>query len=187
MALAGCGGGGGASAAPEITRLAPYIGSWSEGCDNHDLATVVIARTSADTINFTATHQFYSNANCTGTVVGTETNTAKVTMAYTGAADTSIDYGQGSRAEAAKIDVVTARRSQGVATVTGPGVVRTVKNGQEQGCMSFADGDEICLMHDGVIPADGPLSFGLYASGNNMYILSGNSSVSVVNQRLTKN
>lgn len=190
IALAGCGGGGGGDSTStppvETARLAPYIGSWTEGCDGHELATHVVSRTSADTINFAAKSQYFANSGCTGAVLGTETSSANVTMTYTGVSDSSVVLKAGSAAVPARIDLVTARLPQGSTTVTGPGVVHTVKNGQAQWCIAFSAGESICIMDEGVEPAQGPISAGLYATGNEMHLVLASGGTYVSDLRLVK-
>lgn len=191
FALAGCGGGGGGSEStptplPEPVRLAPYIGSWTEGCDGHELATHVIARTSADTINFAAKSQYFANSGCTGAILGTETSSANVTMTYTGVTDSSVVLKAGSAAVPAKIDLVTVRLPQGSTTVTGPGVVHTVKDGQARWCITYSVGNSVCIIDDGVEPAQGPISAGLYATGNEMHLVLASGGTYASDLRLVK-
>jgi hypothetical protein len=69
--------------------------------------------------------------------------------------------------------------------VTGPGVVRTTKNGKPQWRIDCGGGSSTCIMDDGV---QGPKSGsgGLYARGNQLFSLETSGSSFVVDRIYTK-
>jgi hypothetical protein len=191
--IAGCGGGGGGdtpvSTAPVVVeRLAAYIGSWSSACAGHEIDSSTLVRTpgTTDSINITNKSEYYAGANCTGTILGTSTDSAIFTAKYVATVNSSVIFTTGSAAVPTTLDQVTASRTQGVQTVSGPGVVRTVKNGQPQWCIDFGGGNSTCIMDMGTQPAQSGASGGLLLQGNNMFVLSPSGSVYTIDSKLTK-
>lgn len=193
--LSACGGGGGGSGdvAPPVQQapvfpLAAYIGTWAGDCANHEMDTVTITRPagSLDTIILAFRTEYFSGANCTGTILATETQSADASATYAGTADSSIVFTQGATAVAAKVDRVTASLPQHTRSIVGPGVVHTVVNGQAQWCINYGGGNSTCVRDDGTYAAQTGVAGGLHARGNEFFELSPSGNLYVVNQRFTK-
>ena len=112
--LSGCGGGGGGggttAASPPAATTSPldaYAGTWASACADHAVGTLVIAR-SADTITVGNKTDYYANADCSGAIVGTVTQSADATATYTGTVDASITPTPGAAAIPVKVDKLTA-------------------------------------------------------------------------------
>lgn len=190
--IAGCGGGGSdapANTAPApVERLASYIGSWSSDCANHEIDSSSIVRTpgTTDTINITNKTDYYTGVNCTGTILGTSTDSTTFTAKYVATVNSSVVLTAGGAAVPTTLDQVTASRTQGVQTVSGPGVVHTVKNGQPQWCIDFGGGNSTCIMDIGTQPAQSGASGGLLLQGTNLFVLASSGSAYTVDQKLTR-
>jgi hypothetical protein len=196
--LSACGGGGGGggdsgNGAPPVQPapvfpLSAYIGTWAGDCADHEIDTVTVTRPagSSDTISLDIKTEYFSAANCTGTILATETQSAGASATYAGTIDSSIVFTQGATAVAAKVDRVTASLPQHTRSIVGPGVVHTVVNGQAQWCIDYGGGSSTCIRDDGTYPAQTGVAGGLHTRGNEFFELSPSGSVYVVNQRFTK-
>jgi hypothetical protein len=190
-AVTGCGGDGGGTVSapvPLTLQLAAYIGTWAGDCSNHAMDTTIISRPSGstDTVNIATKTEYFSAVNCTGTVLATETNSADISATYATTVDSSVVLAPSTAAVAVKVDKVTASWAQHTATVAGPGIVRTVVNGQAQWCIDFGGGSSTCVHDMGVIPAQTGASGGLYSRSNEMFVLSPSGSTFTVDQHFTK-
>jgi hypothetical protein len=189
--IAGCGGGGDSpmdTAPVVVERLASYIGSWSSECAAHEIDSSTIVRTpgTTDSVNISNKTDYYSGANCTGTILGTSTDSATFTAKYVTTVNSSVVLTTGSAAVPTTLDQVTASRTQGAQTVSGPGVVRTVKNGQSQWCIDFGGGNSTCITDMGTQPAQSGASGGLFLQGSNLFVLSPSGNIYTVDSKLTK-
>lgn len=201
LALAGCGGGGGGDAAPVAgnpqspggtlpppIRLAEYIGNWSGVCEDHELETIVVIRTpnTVDSIDVKAKTEYFSNANCSGSVLATETETGVYTIRYLATVNASVVLAPGSNAVPATIEQITASSTASTVSIVGPAVVRNVSNGQAQWCIDYGSGRTVCIHDTGTQPAQSGASGALTLSGGDMYLLSASGSIYVADQKFRK-
>lgn len=192
--LSACGGGGGSAGSGGATlpaqtmQLGAYLGTWGSDCASHGVDTVVISRPagSTDSITIAFRTDYYANADCSGGVVATWTQSADVTATYAGTADTSIVPTPGAASVAATVDKVTVSLPQHTATVTGPNVVHTITNGQAQWCINYANGDSTCIKDEGTYPAQSGVAGGLYLQGNTLYELVPSGTQYAVDERFTR-
>lgn len=188
--LTGCGGGGdSSSAAPAPTaQLSSYLGNWASDCHDHAIDSVAISRPagSIDSITVSYKTDYYVNANCTGNILGTETQSTDATATYVGAVESSIVFTQGASAVPATVDKVTASLPQHTISVVGAGVTHTVVNGQAQWCMDYGNGNSICINDDGTRPAQNGTAGGLYTQNGLLYELMPIGSIYQVNGRFNK-
>lgn len=203
LMTAGCGGGSSDSSSgagtsnppvvnptptPTPSKLAAYVGTWAAACDGRELPSVTVTETPGvkDSIDFEVKSEYFKNTGCTGAIVGTETLTAKFTATYVGTADAGIVFTAGSASVPSKVDLITLRAPAHTMKIEGPGVVRTIKNGQAQWCMDFGGGNSSCVYDEGAIAAQGPISGGMHATGNKMYTLVPSGSIYGVDEAYTK-
>jgi hypothetical protein len=193
--ISACGGGGGdsggsasAAAPAPTTQLAAYIGNWASDCYDHAIDSAAISRPagSSDSITISFKTDYYVNANCTGNIIGTETQSADATATYAGTVDSSIVFTQGAAAIPAKVDKVIASLPAHTVSITGTGVVHTVTNGQAQWCMDYGNGSSICINDEGTRPATSGVAGGLYLQAGVLYELTPSGSLYVVNERFNK-
>jgi hypothetical protein len=195
LAISACGGGGdtpSSGATPPVsttpatpaTALAAYISTWATSCNFHaiDTATITRAPGSGEAISIAYKTDYYSNADCTGAILGTWTQDASATAVYVATVDAPVVFTQGAAAVPARVDGVTTTLPRHNWLVTGSGVVHTVVNGFAQWCINYANGDGSCIADAGPYSA-GPLSFvGLTMQGNVMYELRANEPLYLVNK-----
>jgi hypothetical protein len=180
VALCGCGGGGGGStAAPPAATASPldaYAGTWGSACADHAVGTLVVARAAGttDTITVANRTDYYANADCTGSIVGTVTQSADATATYGGTVDASIVPGPRAAAVSVKVARLTASLPQHTLAVTGSGVTHTTATGQAQWCIAYANGTSTCIRDEGTIPAQTGLAGGLAVQGSTLYDLTAN-------------
>jgi hypothetical protein len=196
LALTACGGGGGGGgtsgastpvgAAP-ATQLASYIGNWASVCSDHAIDSATISRTpgTTDSITIAIKTDYHSNANCSGAILGTWSESANATAVYNGTADATVVLTLGAAATTIHVDKVTASMGQATATVIGTGVVRKTTNGQPQWCIDYGNGSSICIKDEGTYPASTQPG-GLYLQGNILYELVVNGSTYSVNEAFTR-
>jgi hypothetical protein len=188
--LSGCGGGGGgggSTAAPPAATTSPldaYAGTWASACADHAVATLVIARPAgtADAITVGNKTDYYANADCTGAIVGTVTQSADATATYTGTVDATIAPTPGAAAISVKVDKLTASLPAHTLSVTGSGVTHTTG----QWCIAYANGTSTCIRDEGTYPAQNGVAGGLALQGNTLYDLTANGSAWVVDGVFTK-
>lgn len=194
LTLTACGGGGGTSAsgatpvaATPLTQLASYIGNWTSACYDHAMDSAAISRTPGtnDSISIAFKTDYYVNANCTGNILGTYSESAGPTAVYAATVDASVVLAQGAAASSIKVDKINATKPAGAALVTGTGVVRTVTNGQVQWCIDFGGGRTTCINDQGAYAASSQTG-GLYLQGNTLYELVVNGSAYLVNEVFTR-
>jgi hypothetical protein len=199
--LAACSGGGGGSGGGSDTgssntpapqpvaaqQLSSTIGTWAADCSEHELEYATITRASDDTVKIASKIDYYSGANCTGTIVGTQTDTGDVSVTYAGTADASVTLAPGTSgsASAVKVDRFAATVPAYSVTVAGSGVTRATKDGMPQWCMRFGDEGELCIHDDGTRQAS-TSSGALYVQGNQIYMLSADGAGYKVDQRMTR-
>jgi hypothetical protein len=200
LTLSGCGGGGGnpgstgATGTPLPTgstsaaQLDAYLGTWASDCTDHAVDTATIARAAGTpaTISIAIKTDYYTGANCSGSIVGTLTASADATATYDGTVDAAIVFTPGAAAVAAKVDKVVAGLAQHTASVSGTGVTHTTVNGQPQWCIDFGGGSTTCLKDEGSYPAQTGIAGGLYIQGNTLYELVPSGSIYNVDERFTR-
>lgn len=178
--LGGCGGGGGAdsgtgSASTPARHLDAYLGTWVSSCTSHAIDTIVIAAApgGADAITVMPTTDYYANADCTGGIVATLTQSASATATYTGTVEAPVASPPPlhSVVAGAKVDTLSANLPAHTVSVTGTAVTHTVVNGQAQWCIAYADGSSTCLQDKGTLPAQANVAGGLWLNGNLLYDL----------------
>jgi hypothetical protein len=185
--LAACGGGGGDSGTttaptppaapapppPQTEQLAGYIGNWAADCKDHAIETLAVSRTAGtiNSINLAFKSDYYVNADCTGNIVGTWTQSAGVTAVHVDTVDSAITFTIGSNPVASRVDRVAVSQPQHTNSVTGTGVTRMVLNGVAQWCINYGNNTATCIRDEGTYPATSGGSAGLYVQGNDMYEL----------------
>jgi hypothetical protein len=188
--LSGCGGGGGGGSntapAPAVATspLDAYAGTWASACADHAVSTLVIARSAgtADAITVGNKTDYYANADCTGSIVGTVTQSADATATYNGTVDASITPAPGAAAISVKVDKLTASLPQHTLSVTGSGVTHTTG----QWCIAYANGTNTCIKDEGTYPAQNGVAGGIALQGNTLYDLTASGSSWVVDGVFTK-
>ena len=169
FALTACGGGSSSSdIAPPATpsKLAAYAGTWVLQCLDHGVQTLtVVASTSPDTVSVMPRTEYFSQSNCTGTVVATVTRTTEA-FKYERTIDARVVFNPGESAVMSKVDLVTLSRPETTVSVTGPGAVHTTRNGRAQWCMDFTDGVSKCINDDGLLPAAQRAEFPMHLNAN---------------------
>jgi hypothetical protein len=202
-ACSGGGGGGGASAGTTVAsagntstnsaampavaarKLDAYIGTWAADCSNHEIEYATITRLADDMVKVSSKVDYYDGADCTGSIVGTQTDTGDFPAQYAGTADATVALPPSTTAATVKADRVTMTVPAYSLTVAGPGVTSVTKDGAPEWCMDFGNGDSTCVHNDGV--HEGTTSNGaLYVQDNQMYVLSANGSGFTVDQRMTR-
>ena len=202
LLAAGCGGGGSSSNSsplpttpppapaptPTPSKLAAYLGTWEAACDGHELAIITVTETPnvSDSIDVAIKSEYFMNKGCTGAIVGTETLSAKFNAVHNGIADAGVVFTRGTPSVTTRIDLITVRSPAYTMSIEGSGVVRTIKDGRAQWCMTFAAGSSMCVYDNGTVAAEGPTSAGMYASGNKMYTLTPNGSLYAADEVYTK-
>jgi hypothetical protein len=191
VVLSGCGGGGGdgggSTAAPPAATTSPldaYAGTWASACADHAVSTLVIARAAGtgDAITVGNKTDYYANADCTGSIVGTVTQSADATATHTGTVDASITPAAGTAAISVKVDKLTANLPQHTLAVTGSGVTHTTG----QWCIAYANGTSTCIKDEGTYPAQTGVTGGLALQGNTLYDLTASGSAWGVDGVFTK-
>ena len=188
--LSGCGGGGGgggSSAPPPAATTSPldaYAGTWASACADHAVSTLIIARSAgtADAITVGNKTDYYANADCTGNIVGTVTQSADATATYDGTVDASIAPAPGAAAISVNVDKLTANLPQHMLSVTGSGVTHTTG----QWCIAYANGTSTCIKDEGTYPAQNGVAGGIALQGNTLYDLTASGSSWVVDGVFTK-
>jgi hypothetical protein len=133
------------------------------------VSTIVIARSSGTTDAITVGNRtdYHANADCTGSIVGTVTQSADATAADTGTVDASITPAPGAAAMSVKINELTANLPQHTLSVTGSGVTHTTG----PWCIAYANGTFICIKDEGTYPAQNGVADGLALQGDTLYDL----------------
>ncbi len=176
LAVSACGG---VSTSPSTQppqpafKLAAYGGGWVAACDRRTQRSLTIAQvgSSTDTASFAVKTEYFTNAGCTGAVLATETDSAAISAVHTGIVDSSYVLSPGAPTVSAKVDTLSLGRQASSLLVTGPGVVRTIKNGQAQWCIELGGGESTCILDDGVSPPVSGIAGGLTISSGKMYLL----------------
>ncbi|WP_409028139.1 hypothetical protein OX462_07865 [Janthinobacterium sp. SUN098] len=177
--LAGCGGGGGSSDAGNVnagSTLAPYIGTWQAPCDEHERQTMVVAAKAdgSGAMELTSTTETYLKTGCSGTLLGTETMTAKITATPDGVADVLVKLTENGAASNVRIDKLNLSIPAYSFNVTGPGVQYVKKDGKQQWCIEY-EGGSTCLLDEGTLPAQ-TIKGGIVLRDNTLYTFSYNGS-----------
>ncbi|OEZ64649.1 hypothetical protein JAB5_14010 [Janthinobacterium sp. HH103] len=179
--LAGCGGGGGGggSDAGNVnagSTLAPYVGTWQAPCDEHERQTMVVAAKAdgSGAMELTSTTETYLKTGCSGTLLGTETMTAKITATPDGVADVLVKLTENGAASNVRIDKLNLSIPAYSFNVTGPGVQYVKKDGKQQWCIEY-EGGSTCLLDEGTLPAQ-TIKGGIVLRDNTLYTFSHNGS-----------
>ncbi|MCC7701046.1 hypothetical protein IGS59_02260 [Janthinobacterium sp. GW460P] len=175
--LAGCGGGGGSSDAGNVnagSTLASYVGTWQAPCDEHERQTMVVAAKTdgSGAMELTSTTETYLKTGCSGTLLGTETMTAKITATPDGVADVLVKLTENGAASNVRIDKLNLSIPAYSFNVTGPGVQYVKKDGKQQWCIEY-EGGSTCLLDEGTLPAQ-TIKGGILLRDNNLYTFSHN-------------
>jgi len=191
-ALSGCGGGGDsgtrATAPAPTTQLAAYVGTWSTACSNHRTDSIAVGRPAGATDSVTVAYRtdYYLNADCTGPILATVTQSADATATFAGSVDASIVPTPGAAPITVRVDKVTASVPSYTLNVTGTGVVKSVVNGTTQWCVNFGNGGASCIEDKGTYAAQTNVAGGIAISGNTLYDLDANGSSWTVDEIFTR-
>ncbi|MDX8124508.1 hypothetical protein SKZ59_22285 [Janthinobacterium sp. GMG2] len=177
--LAGCGGGGGSSDAGNSdagSTLAPYVGTWQAPCDEHERQTMVVTAKAdgSGAMELTSTIETYLKTGCSGTLLGTETMTAKMSATPDGVADVLVKLTENGAASNVRIDKLNLSMPAYTFNVTGPGVQYVKKDGKQQWCIEY-EGGSTCLLDEGIRPAQ-TIKGGILLRDNKLYTFSHNGS-----------
>lgn len=189
MVIAGCGGGNSTPSPPPASeKLGAYIGTWESDCSAGFRETLTNTRTqgSSDSITSSLKGQWFAEANCTGAVVATLTESSDITAKYVATVSAPVILTTGTAPVSADVDQVLGSQPAFSEALTGPAVVRSVTNGQAQWCFTVAGGDTHCHPDSGPQPAVSNESAALHLRGNDMYILFQNSGIYTVDAKYTK-
>lgn len=177
--LTGCGGGGGstqqlAGDSGATSPLAAYIGTWQAPCDGHERQTMVVAAKAdgSGAMELASTTETYLKAGCSGTLLGTETMTAKITATSDGVVDVLVKLTENGAASNVRIDKLNLSIPAYSFNVAGPGVQYVKKDGKQQWCIEY-EGGSTCLLDDGMRPAQ-TIKGGILLRDNNLYTFSHN-------------
>lgn len=177
--LAGCGGGGGGGSSDTGnvnagSTLAPYVGTWQAPCDEHERQTMVVAAKAdgSGAMELTSTTETYLKTGCSGTLLGTETMSAKITATPDGVADVLVKLTENGTASNVRIDKLNLSIPAYSFSVTGPGVQYVKKDGKQQWCIEY-EGGSTCLLDEGMRPAQ-TIKGGILLRDNNLYTFSHN-------------
>jgi len=172
--LAGCGGGGGttqqlAGDSASASPLAAYVGTWQSACDHHDRQTLVIALKSdgSGSLELTPTGETYFKADCSGTVVATDSMTAEITGKPDGSADMLIKLAENAAATSLRVDKITSSAPAYTFQRTGTTVQYVLRDGKNNWCVAVDNG-ESCMQDDGMQAAQS-VPGGLSLRGNDLY------------------
>lgn len=173
--LAGCGGGSGGGDAGNAnagSTLASYIGTWQAPCDDHERQTMVVAPKAdgSGAMELTSTTETFLKAGCSGTLLGTETMTAKISATPDGLADVLVKLTDNGAATNVRIDKLTLSIPAYTFSVTGPGVQYVKKDGKQQWCIEY-EGGYTCLLDEGMRPAQ-TIKGGIVLRDSNLYTFS---------------
>jgi hypothetical protein len=175
--LAGCGGGGGSGDAGNSnagSALASYVGTWQAPCDDHEREIMVIAAKAdgSGAMELTSTTETYLKTGCSGTLLGTETMTAKISATPDGVVDVLVKLTENGAASNVRIDKLNLSIPAYAFNVTGPGVQYVKKDGKQQWCIEY-EGGSTCLLDEGMRPAQ-TIKGGIVLRDNNLYTFSHN-------------
>ena len=172
--LSGCGGGGSGNsgtsqAAPTLSQ---YVGTWQEGCDStgsRDTVTIFAAANGG--VDAKLLTEYFSNDNCTGGVVATQTRTWVLNFTRTGTQNLSVALPPSTSASQIALDNVNVATSIGSDSVTGTGITHDSRFGKLQWCFARNASRTTCVDDVGqrassvsVFPA------AMYTSGVNLYL-----------------
>lgn len=163
--FAGCGGGGGTAdtvspsqapatssqttAAP-ASSMAPYVGTWVGDCQSRSRETIVSTVALDGTLITSAVLNYYANADCSGTIVGTDTYSENFISTYLNTVDATVSLSLSGATPAVsfKADRYTQTIAAHLVTRTGTGETGA---GTQQAAHTF--------------------NGAAYIAGNDMYIL----------------
>jgi hypothetical protein len=166
-------------------QLSAYVGTWAADCADHEMEYATITRVSDDTVKIASKVDYYSGTGCTGSVIGTQTDTGDAPAKYTGTADASVVVPPATTPATVKVDLVASTVPAYSLAVTGPGVTRVTKDGANEWCMNFDDESSTCIHDDGVHQG-GTSNAALFVRDNQMFILAADGTGYAVDRRLTK-
>jgi hypothetical protein len=185
--LAACGGGASlpAAPAPAASKMAPYVGVWAGPCDHHGAATVTITESAPDSVNFTEKIEFFTNADCTGPVLGTINQSAARTVSHRAVVDASVVYAGATAPVTAKVDLVTSSAPAITYSMTGPAVFARTNDGHAEACTDLGNGQHNCAS----VGTDAPLArrdWAMHVIGNSMHDISASAGGYIVVRTYTR-
>jgi hypothetical protein len=137
--LSACGGGGDDTVSvpsPTSGPLAKYAGTYSF-CDGNEKAQITVSEVNSTTISIVSKSDYYSNTNCQGTIVGTETYSAPVQAVYISNSQARVvDWPTFGTSSTQSVDRVTFSSAARTASVTGANVTTSGKDR----CISYSGG-----------------------------------------------
>lgn len=173
--LTACGGGSADDgAAVSDSPLTKYVGSY-QSCDmDNELLIVNISQQSSDILNMSLQTNYFSNKNCTGDLIATETLSSPFTVSYK-STESALVYGLESNAITTTIDSVLVTLPAITISLTGPGVAGN--------CINIPN-KRTCL-NQTTIPARSS-NGGLYINGSKFVTLEKTGQTYTVDNILTK-
>ncbi len=176
--LAACGGGSTlpAAPAPAASKMAPYVGVWAGPCAGHAASTLMVTESAPGSVMLSQKIEIFTNADCTGPVMGTINQSAGRTITYRGAADAGVVYADATAAVPAKVDLVTSSAPAITYTMTGPSVFARTNDGRAEACADLGNGHHICAGVGTDVPL-APVDSVMHVVGAKLYDLSTSGSV----------
>lgn len=174
LLVTACGGGGSPTTPPvPPSKVAAYLGQWVAACQNHEIETMVVSAAAGvkDGLTFASSTNFYTAADCSGAAVGTRTESAHPAATYTSSTSAAVVLTAGVPATSLPIDLVAVYSPGYAITIAGPGVTKAIRENTPCLCMDLGAGSLTCYAEGETMPAFGPVSSGMYASGNKLYML----------------
>jgi hypothetical protein len=106
-------------------------------------------------------------------------------MSYVSSADSSVALGVGVAAKTIKVDQVNVVVPTSTVTLRGSGVSLVTQGGVQQQCVSYSNGDRVCVNSQGSqVGGSGP--GGLYATATELYTLISSNGGYTFEQRFSK-
>ncbi len=174
--LSACGGGSPEPSAPApviASVMSKYVGTWSRPCNDHALATLTISDAGKDTIAIAEKTEFFSQQDCTGTVLGTISTSAGRTAVFQSSLDADIVLNAGTPSVPSKVDMVLSSAPAITYSMSGPAVFAMTNTGQDYMCTDLRNGQSRCASVGTQAPL--PANFSaMHVSDNKFYDLFAN-------------
>lgn len=151
--------------------MAAYLGTWVGDCQTHSQETIVSTVGPDGALITSAVSIYFANADCSGSIVGTETLSENLISTYLNTVDATVSLSLSGATPPAsfKADRYTETIAAHVVNRTGTWATRTTNDGTFT-CMDFTDNSSICS-----VVATEQLAYtfngAAYISGNDMYIM----------------
>lgn len=166
--LTACGGGSGSGDTNTNQALEKYIGTWYS-CDNDgERSHLSIAGAKNGGIDIKIESNYYSNDNCTGTIVANLTYTWVMNATSIGTVEAGVSLPPNGTTTVATLDKVKTTISAGIINVTGSGVTRQKNDGQWQYCFERNTSTSVCI-NDTAMSASEISNSALYIKNQNLY------------------